>query len=241
MEAKDRIIVALDVDRPIKAEMLAEQLVEHVGGFKIGLGFITSGEAVPLVGFIHELNPDCKIFYDAKFNDIPSTVARAAHAAANLRVWAMSIHAPTGSDALKAAVDRRGKALVLAVTILTSLSDIDVVHNFGQRRIHKVLEFAWMAEQAGCDGVICSPHELAHINKYHNPQSLLKVVPGIRPLWANKDDQERSATPAETIRMGADYLVIGRPITQPPANIGTSFEAVKRITEEIEEQLAHKA
>ena len=124
--------------------------------------------------------------------------------------------------------------LVLAVTVLTSLGEYDTYLIFGAPSKAKVLQFARDAKIAGCDGIICSPQELEFLGNYPELRGLLKVVPGIRPKWSVTGDQKRIMTPSDAIKAGADYLVIGRPITNPPKEVGSSVEAVKRIIEEIE-------
>lgn len=230
MEAKDRIIVALDVDTLYKAESLVGELAPHVGCFKVGLELLTAEGAPRVVGAVHQLGG--QLFYDGKFNDIPNTVGYAAERVARLGVKMFNVHASAGIEAMTAAVSHKHQALVLAVTVLTSLEENNAYLIFGGPIKAKVLQFARDAMLAGCDGVICSPQELELLGK---PEfgHLLKVTPGVRPEWAAAGDQKRIMTPAETIKAGADFLVIGRPITRPPAEIGTPVEAAKKIAEEI--------
>ena len=226
-----RIIVALDVDTLDKAESLVETLAPYVGCFKIGLELLTSVGAQKIVEFIHSYSG--QVFYDGKFNDIPNTMAGVAKAVADLNVKMFNVHASSGIKAMKAAVDNKGTSLVLAVTVLTSLNEDDSLSIFGVGTREKVIHFAHNAKTAGCDGIVCSPKELEMVQQLGSIKNLLKVVPGIRPLWANNGDQKRVMTPGEAIKAGADYLVIGRPITKPPKEIGTPIDAVEKITEEI--------
>jgi len=235
MEAKDRIIVAVDVPTLREAHLLCESLAGHVGAFKVGLQLITS-EGGPQV--VRELSKFGRIFYDGKFNDIPNTIMGASRAVAGMGVWMFNVHASSGIEAMLAATEVKGESLVLAVTVLTSLDDEECQSIFGMGTTvgNKVLTFAKYAVFHGhCDGLICSPKELpflSHIN-------VLKVVPGVRPDWASKGDQKRVMTPYEAIKAGASHLVIGRPITNPPKEIGDSVEAVKRIADEIDQALAN--
>lgn len=232
MEAKDRIIVALDVDSLDKAKSFVEQLAPHVGCFKVGLELLTAVGAPKVVEFIHSLNG--YVFYDGKFNDIPNTVAGAAKAVAGLNVKMFNVHASAGVEAMMAAIANKEQSLVLAVTVLTSLEENNAHLIFGGPSKAKVLQLARDAKIAGCDGIICSPQELELLGKQKELASLLKVTPGVRPEWAAAGDQKRIMTPAEAIKAGATALVIGRPITKPPAEIGAPIDAVKKIAEEIE-------
>jgi orotidine-5'-phosphate decarboxylase len=232
MEAKDRIIVALDVDSLDKAGSLVNSLVSYVGCFKVGLELLTAVGAPKVVEFVHSLGG--QVFYDGKFNDIPNTVAGASKAVANMNVKMFDVHASAGVEAMGAAVANRGQSIVLAITILTSLNYQETYQIFGAPILDKVLRFARDAEFAGCDGIVCSPLELESLGKQKNLDALLKVTPGVRPEWASLGDQKRVMTPEEAIKAGADYLVIGRPITKPPEEIGSPLNAVQKLTEEIE-------
>ncbi len=227
MLPKDRIIVALDVDSLDKAKSLVESLAPHVGCFKIGLELLTAVGAPKVVEFVHSLGG--QVFYDGKFDDIPNTVAGAAKAVAGMNVEMFNVHASAGIEAMMAAVANKGQSLVLAVTVLTSLEENNAHLIFGGPSKAKVLQLARDAKIAGCDGIICSPQELELLGKQKELGSLLKVTPGIRSSDAPPDDQKRTLSPGEAIRKGADYLVIGRPITNTPFPV----EAAKRIAEEI--------
>jgi orotidine-5'-phosphate decarboxylase len=231
MEAKDRIIVALDVDGLDKAKSLVESLAPHVGCFKLGLELLTAVGAPQAVEFVHTLGG--QIFYDGKFNDIPNTIAGAAKAVAAMEVKMFNIMASAGIEAMMAAVANKGKSLVLAVTVLTSFEENNAHLTFGVPSKAKVLQLARDAKLAGCDAVISSPQELELLGKQKELKGLLKITPGVRPEWAAANDQKRIMTPGEAIKAGADYLVIGRPITKPPKEIGTPVDAAKKIAEEI--------
>ena len=232
MKAEDKIIVALDVDDLEKAKCLIEALAPYVGCFKIGLELISSVGGPQAINFVHEL--ESSVFYDGKFDDIPNTVSGAAKAISRHRAIMFNVHASAGIEAMRAAVDNKGISLVLAVTVLTSLEENNAHLIFGAPSKAKVLQFARDARIAGCDGIICSPRELEFLGNYPELKGLLKVVPGIRPKWSVAGDQKRITTPSDAIKAGADYLVIGRPITNPPKEVGTPVDAVKMIIEEIE-------
>lgn len=231
MKTQSKIIVALDVDSLERARPLIETLAPHVWCFKVGLELLTSVGAPKVIEFIHGL--DGEVFYDGKFDDIPNTVGNATKAVAKMNVKMLNVHASAGIEAMMATVANRGDALVLAVTVLTSLEENNAHLIFGNPSKAKVLQFARDAEIAGCDGVICSPQELELLGRQKELNSLLKITSGVRPEWANVGDQKRVMTPKEAIKAGATALVIGRPITNPPSEIGTPVEAVKRIIEEI--------
>ena len=257
MEAKDRIIVALDVDSLDKALALVKMLHPYVGRFKIGLELLTSEGSIQVVRAIKEAGG--KIFYDGKFKDIPNTVAGAARAVTRLGVEMFNVHCLGGPEmmtkAREAAEDEaklKGtvRPLILGVTLLTSLDYNDLVEmglapklNIADTEelkqtqtdfIKKLVQnLAYLAQESGLDGVIASPQEIQAIRDYCQPVFIV-VTPGVRPLWAATGDQKRVMTPGEAIQAGADYLVIGRPITKPPSEIGTPVDAAKKIAEEIE-------
>ena len=267
MEAKDRIIVALDVSNLREVKSLVEQLAPYVGCFKIGLELISSIGGPQAAIYVHKLGGE--VFYDGKFNDIPNTVAGAARAVKRMGVKMFNIHCLSGFEAMRRAreavdtaipVDEtimigrkilHTNSLVLGVTILTSLDyqglySMDIVPRINyadfeeqKEAEHKQIQelvknLALLAQDASLDGVVCSPKEISLLRRWCQPEFLL-VTPGVRPEWAGKDDQKRVMNPAEAIKAGADYVVIGRPITNPPKEIGSPVEAIKRIITEIEE------
>lgn len=253
MEPKERIIIALDVKDVGAAIALADDLADHVGGFKVGLELITSmlaqllstednDKAANQLQSWRELFSllNGKLFWDGKLCDIPNTVAGAAGGLAPLKPMFFNVHASAGEAAVKAAVANKGTSKVLGVTVLTSIDEAECRSIFGDSPGVKVLQFARLLVRAGADGIICSPQELELLEQAAVPDPALagysqmeKVIPGIRPAWAATGDQKRVMTPGEAIRQGATRLVIGRPITQPPAEIGSPVEAAKRIAEEI--------
>lgn len=235
MDLKDRIIVALDVNSLEKVESLVKMLSPFVGCFKVGLQLLTSVGAPKVVDFIHGLGG--RVFLDGKFHDIPNTIGEAATAASNLGVAMFNVHASAGIEAMMTAVKNKGNSTILAVTILTSFEENNAHLIFGSPSKVKVLQLARDAKIAGVDGVICSPQELELLGKQKELSNLLKVTPGVRPAWASVDDQKRVMTPGGAIVSGATAVVVGRPVTQPPKEIGSSVDAIKLIQEEIDTAL----
>ncbi len=247
MEPKDRIILPLDVSDIKKATKLVETLSGHVGLFKIGLEFIWSTIADLLllqeedmaVALLRQTRALASAigashtFIDGKLCDIPNTVKGASVAISRLGVKMFNFHASAGREAIKQAVANKRDSLVLGVTVLTSINEEECISIFGDKPDNKVLHFARMLSEEGADGIICSPKELVALSGSTAFDGLLKVTPGVRPEWATAGDQKRIMTPGEAIKSGADYLVIGRPITQPPAEINGPVEAAKRIADEI--------
>jgi orotidine-5'-phosphate decarboxylase len=242
-DAKGRIIVALDTADPMEMLRWAEMLGPRVGGFKIGLTAITAIALGRMDPGIIELVAACGndercIFYDGKFHDIPETIAGASKVVGeSASTMFFNLHASADIDAMKRAMNVAGGAKVLAVTVLTSMDDRGSMRIYGRDARRKVLDFADIALEARLDGLVCSPAELMPLSvpKY---SGLLKVTPGVRPTWAAKNDQVRVMTPLDAIRLGADYLVIGRPILKPPSGIGSPIQAAQEIAAEIAMGLA---
>jgi orotidine-5'-phosphate decarboxylase len=211
------VFAALDTTDLDYALHLAERVRPHVGGLKLGLEFLSAHgpEGLkPFAGF------GLPIFADTKFHDIPNTVAGAVKAIAGLGVGIVNVHAAGGEAMLKAALDAaravNPATKVIAVTVLTSLSDADL-EAVGQAppAADQVLRLATLARNCGLDGVVCSAHEIARLRAALGPGFLL-VVPGIRPVGAALGDQKRVMGPADAMAAGASHLVIGRPITAAP-------------------------
>lgn len=250
-EPKDRIIVALDVDDPEKAIGIVEQLSPHVGLFKVGLQLIYAIFAGLVACPIQEVAESNlriarklfsllkgKLFLDGKLHDIPNTMGGSSAEVAKIEPVMFNLHASADVDAMMDAVAKKGSSKVLAVTVLTSLGE-NVAHLiYGDPAGAKVLEFARNAKLAGIDGLICSPQEIPLLRSRRELKGMLLVTPGVRPVWAVKGDQARTDTPGGAIESGADLLVIGRPITNPPPEIGSPVEAANKITEEIAAGLA---
>jgi orotidine-5'-phosphate decarboxylase len=218
----ERLFVALDLVELDAALKLARQLAGSAGGLKLGLEFF---QANGPAGVAKLAATRQRIFLDLKFHDIPNTVAGAVRAAAALGPYMLNLHAAGGRAMMEAAVKaaeegaaRAGKAkpLLLAVTVLTSLSDEDL-REVGQTGpvADQVRRLASLAQKSGLDGVVCSAREVAALRADCGPDFKL-VVPGIRPSWAASQDQKRIMGPADAVSQGADFLVVGRPITGAP-------------------------
>jgi len=242
---QQRIILALDVGSGEEALKLVHMLRGSVGFFKVGLELLNSA-SITIVQEITKLGG--KVFLDGKFHDIPNTVAGASRAVTRSGVSMFNVHTMGGMEMMKfaaiAAEEESSKLeierpAILGVTILTSV-DQDILNQqlgiTGDMEA-QVVHLAELAEEAGLDGVIASPHEIEAIRK-HVSKQMLVVTPGVRPTWAAAQDQKRIMTPGEAILRGASYLVIGRPITKPPAEIGTPVDAAKQVAEEIATALA---
>lgn len=238
MEAKERIVLALDVDTTEEALALVKRLSGHVGVFKIGMQlFNTAGPGI--VHRIHDLGG--RVFVDLKLHDIPNTVAAAARVLTRLNAFMFNVHAAGGSEMMRqAAQASRQEAvkvgieppLILAVTVLTSISRTELaeelcVTSFNLEEL--VVKWARMAQEAGLGGVVCSPQEINPIRQACGPDFKI-VTPGIRPLWSAPNDQKRITTPRQALDLGADYMVIGRPITQDADPVS----AAQKIIDELE-------
>lgn len=197
-----------------KAAQLADQLQGSAYALKLGLEFFTANGAA---GVAQVAKHGFPIFLDLKFHDIPNTVAKAIQATAGIETFMITVHAGGGQAMLKAATDAAAtlpkKPLIVGVTVLTSLDENDLrVVGVESTLKDQVKRLAALAQTADLDGVVCSPHEIAILRKQCGKDFKL-VVPGIRPAGSEKGDQKRTMTPKEAIEQGADYLVIGRPIT----------------------------
>jgi orotidine-5'-phosphate decarboxylase len=222
-DPRDRLIVALDVDSLAQAERLAERLDGLVRRFKIGSQLFTaSGPAV--VEAIQKRGAE--VFLDLKFHDIPNTVAGAAREAARLGVFMFNVHASGGLAMMKAAADGAAAAavelsvrrpLAIAVTVLTSLDRAALYRELGVTSSVEghVLRLSELAREAGLDGTVASPVEIAAIRRSLGAAWVI-VTPGVRPAGSAAGDQSRVATPGAAARAGAHYLVVGRPITGAP-------------------------
>jgi orotidine-5'-phosphate decarboxylase len=212
MTKTNPICVALDTPELARAVALAKMLQGHVGMMKIGMEFFYAhGEA----GYEAVAATGMPIFLDMKLHDIPNTVAQGLKALMRLEPAITNIHATGGLDMMKAARDAvTGKTKLIAVTILTSLSNENIwAAGFDTRHSDQhALNLAKLTHEAGLDGVVCSPLDLAAIRSAL-PRKFLTVVPGIRPEGIGAQDQKRIATPKAAIEAGADILVIGRAIT----------------------------
>lgn len=231
MNRNERVILALDVENPEKARELIELTKEFIAYYKVGMQLFTAaGPAI--LDILAEYGK--KVFLDLKFHDIPQTVAKAVREAGQLGVSMVNIHALGGSrmmrQAYAAARENPKRPYLLAVTILTSLDEEDLKNDLliAQPIRKIVLHLAGKAKDAGLDGVVASPEEIVPLRESIGDDFLI-VTPGIRPDWAQKNDQKRILLPKEAFDRGADYIVVGRPITQAP----DPGQAAKRLMDEI--------
>lgn len=242
MNTAERIIVALDVPTANEAIDVIKSIPD-AKWFKIGLELISSQEAAAVLEYCNRHAGSVSLFWDNKLCDIPNTVGKTVNAVAAKGVNMINVHALSGITAMEAAVGNKQNAIILAVTILTSLDCHDLERlgiEFSGEYSDKdhverlVVQLAKAAVAAGVNGIVCSPQDIAAI-KREGISSLLFVTPGVRPTWAAAGDQKRILTPKDAILAGADYLVIGRPITNPPTGY-TRASAFKAIVDEIDSQ-----
>lgn len=224
---RDRIIVALDLPTAAQALEMAEKISGDVSFFKIGLQLYTAAgpeivRAVTAKGG--------EVFLDLKLHDIPNTVAKAVRAASDLGVRMLTIHLSGGRRMIEAAVKEcPSNLLLLGVTVLTSSDDETLRETGVQSKVEEqALRLAKLGAEAGIRGLIASPHEVGALREQLG-HDMTMITPGVRPSWSKADDQKRFTTPAEAIANGADYLVIGRPITAAP----DPREAVQKILAEL--------
>jgi orotidine-5'-phosphate decarboxylase len=245
---RDPIFCAIDTTDIEKAKQLIGAVSPYVGGIKLGLEFFTHHGAEGVKRVMPEGTP---LFLDLKFHDIPNTVAGAVRALNGLNIYMFTLHAGGGANMMRAAKEAAAqlptKPKVLGVTILTSFEEKDMETLGVQLSIAQQVEkLAMLAKDSGCDGAVCSPHEIAMLRNKLTKDFLL-VVPGIRldqpkltdvitsvprtiPVTIKNDDQRRVMTPKEAMDMGASYLVIGRPITEAanPAKVAEDIQNLVR-------------
>ncbi len=214
MVTENRIIVALDVATAEEAVRLAKRLAPHVGAFKVGLGLLYGAGPGVVTALVDLGKP---VFADAKLHDIPSQVNAAARRLGRLGVRWVTAHVSGGEAMLRAGVaglaeGSGDQAGLLGVTVLTSLDHEDLTAlGMASTPGKMVSKMSRLAAEAGCEGIVCSPQELTVVSSV--APDLLKVTPGVRPVGSAATDQRRVMTPTEAINRGADWLVVGRPIT----------------------------
>lgn len=221
------MIVALDVPSEKEALALADELRNAAKFFKVGLQLYTAAGPTVVRALTQR---GARVFLDLKLHDIPNTVASATQAAAALRVSMFTIHLSGGAEMVRAAVAaKQGDMLILGVTVLTS-TDAETLRETGVNSDveNQVLRLAAVGVRAGVDGFVASGNEVEKLRARVGDRTL--VAPGVRPLFAAAGDQKRIATPREAIARGADYIVVGRPITAA----ADPRDAFRRIAEEIE-------
>ena len=229
---RERLIVALDVDSLNQLRSLVRRLAPEVGMFKVGKQLFTHA-GPQAVRLIQELGGE--IFLDLKFHDIPNTVAKAAGEATRLGVKMFNVHASGSLEMMRTTVkevrrvcrqEQRRKPIMLAVTVLTSLNQDDLKRVGVDGEVaDQVVRLALLTKEAGMDGVVASPHEVADIRSACGRRFII-VTPGIRPFESDRNDQQRVMTPAAAIKAGVDYIVVGRPILEAKDPVVAAQEIV---------------
>ncbi|MGO9306297.1 MAG: orotidine-5'-phosphate decarboxylase [Candidatus Korobacteraceae bacterium] len=234
MLAEDRLIVALDVPSAAKARLIVQSIGDAATTYKVGKQLFTA-EGPTVVRDL--VSSGRKVFLDLKFHDIPNTVAGAVRSAAELGVTMLTVHASGGSKMLKAAVEAAAqsaaKPTVLAVTVLTSLSDADLQEiGVSGTVLRQVLRLGALARNAGCGGLVASAREASELRRELG-EGFAIVTPGVRPAGSAAGDQARVVTPRDAIAAGATHLVIGRPILEsayPPKAVADILAEIEMAT-----------
>lgn len=235
--SRDRIALALDVDDDHDALAIVAELKDSVGVFKVGHQLFTA-YGPDIVRRI--IGMGGRVFLDLKYHDIPNTVAKASAEAVKLGVSIFNVHSLGGIDMMKAAAESAKETAekyslpaptVLAVTILTSMDEKSMRKELKITRSlqREVAHLARLAQRAGMHGVVASPQEIKLLRRAVRGEFVI-LTPGVRPAWADKDDQKRVMTPGEAVKAGADYIVVGRPVLKARDRKA----AVEKILEEIE-------
>jgi orotidine-5'-phosphate decarboxylase len=224
---KAPIAVALDAPDLQTAKSWAKDVSPYVSTLKIGLeNYLRDGKSS--IEEIRKIS-DCEIFLDLKLHDIPATVAGACRSISDLIPKYLTVHASGGEEMINEAVKTLPSTLIVAVTILTSIDQVNLQKiGFKNAPKESAVNLAKLAVAAGARAIVCSPQEVAEIRKNVDP-SIVLITPGVRPKGSNANDQQRIATPEEALLNGANLLVIGRPITGSD-NVS---ESAKRISEEV--------
>jgi orotidine-5'-phosphate decarboxylase len=224
MQSSDCLIVALDRSSRDEILRLADDLHAVAGAFKIGLqAFISNGPSI-----VRELvKRGEKVFLDLKIHDIPNTAQHAIADAASLGVWMATVHAAGGETMLRACA--RDDVVVVGVTVLTSLDQKELQRiGFTGTPLESALRLARLSKECGLPGVVASPEETTAIREAYGPD-LIIVTPGVRPEGSFGDDQRRTKTPAAAIAAGADYIVVGRPITDAAEPRAAAQRIIERL------------
>lgn len=250
MDRRTGIILAWDSSElTVNDKELLQVIAPYIDYVKVGLEAMTAenpdGQTVAwrVREFVHHvLRKD--VMWDMKLHDIGNTVIKAVKNIMQYRSGMFTLHATCSDETLRAVAKLTmtdGEVSLchpLAVTVLTDLDSDQCKSRFGDYPNEAVRHFAENAKSCGVTGMVCSPKELSYLGLYKTLQGMTTVIPGIRPVWAAVGDQKRVMTPGEAAKAGADYIVVGRPILQPPAEIGGPVEAAKRIRAELDEALA---
>jgi len=239
MSARDRIVLALDLDSDRDALALVDELRGSVGMFKVGHQLFTAC-GPDIVRRIVER--DGRVFLDLKYHDIPNTVARASAEAVKLGASIFNVHALGGADMMRAAAESARETaarlgvrtpVVLAVTVLTSMDGQSLRRELKITRSlqREVNHLARLAQRAGMHGVVASPQEITMLRRAVRGPFVI-LTPGVRPAWAAKDDQKRTMTPAEAVEAGADYIVVGRPVLKAADRKAAVLKIIQEISTE---------
>ena len=234
LQPRDRLIVALDVPSAAQARQIVQTIGEAAITYKIGKQLFTA-EGPQVVRDL--VSSGRKVFLDLKFHDIPNTVAAAVKSAVELGVSMITVHASGGSKMLKAAAEAASQAaaqpLVLAVTVLTSLSDSDLQElGISGNVLSQVLRLGALARSAGCGGLVASAQEARELRRELG-EGFAIATPGIRPAGSAAGDQARIVTPGDAISAGATYLVVGRPILDAPDPAKAAAEIMRGIAQAV--------
>ncbi len=231
----EKLIVALDYAYENEARELVGQLGDTVSYYKVGLELFLNTRGSIIDYLKHK---DKKVFLDLKFHDIPNTVAQAAAWAASFGVDMFTLHASGGAEMMRTSVENVSDICarmnikmpqMVGVTILTSFDEAGIARVGYKDSIgDTVLNLAKLCQESNMRGVVCSPHEVAQIKQVCG-SNFLTVCPGIRPVWAAKGDQKRITTPSDAIKIGVDYMVVGRPITKAKDPQEAAFKIVEEI------------
>ena len=223
------IILAVDTTEVDRAKEWVEATAPWIGTIKLGLEFFLANGAAGVMA-VRESAPELKLFLDLKLHDIPNTVAGAVRAVVNLKPDFLTVHASGGAAMIEAATRVLPAGAITAVTLLTSLSETEVAQmGISGNSQEIVINWAQRAVEAGARAIVASPHEVSAL-RATVPNHIRLITPGVRPLGAASGDQQRVATPEEALAWGADYVVIGRPITSGAnvAEIGKNAERIFR-------------
>lgn len=233
--ASDRLMVALDVTPADDAMRLIDDLLPLVAGFAIGYMGMAEGWDRKAIERIRDAAAGKVIFYDPHLNATPRITAAAVKSYARWGITHLSICGTAGEDSIRAAVESRGQVDIVVTTVLTSFDENDIRFAYGRRSDDVVSQHARAAHLAGAQALLCSPRELNIIRNFAHVERLTKIVNGIRfpdfPL--QQEDLKRIMSPGEAIRAGARYLLVGRPIVDPPEGIGSARAATERILAEV--------
>ncbi len=235
-EPKDRLIVALDVETLDKAEQLVDQLRDYCSIFKVGPVLLFS-EGMQVLDMF--LSKGVRVFLDMKFHDIPNTIAEVGKAIVKRGVFMYTVHTTGGKEMMgsirQTTIETHKESsfsppLIIGVTVLTSIDEDMLMRDLGVMRPleDQVLSLAMLARQAGLDGVVASPMEVAKIRETCGPDFLI-VAPGIRLCDGKTDDHRRKQTPSYAIQSGADFIVVGRPIIESPQPSVVAEAIIKEI------------